>query len=193
MNLPKCSNCTDKICVPGRGISPAELLLCGEAPGKDEIKHVPPMCWVGKAGRELVNYLTRVACIDIPYWLTNLVKFHPNNDRDPTKKEIAECCKVLEAEIEEVNPKYIAALGAISTRYFLGDDVTLERIHGIPIEKGGRVILPMYHPAAGLHNSTLMVQIIYDFESLGRLVKGKCKIGNVTDDFPTCSYRLING
>lgn len=191
MNLPKCANCTDKICVPGRGKEDAELLLCGEAPGKDEVKVKPPTCWIGKAGQELENYLNRIAGIDTAYcYLTNLCKFHPNNDRDPTKAEIEECSKVLEVEIEQVNPKYIATLGAISTRYFLGDNVTLDRCHGIPVHKDGRVILPMYHPAAGLHNSTMMTNIIYDFEALGRLVRGKARIGSLEDKYPNCEYAL---
>lgn len=191
MNLPKCANCTDKICVPGRGKEDAELLLCGEAPGKDEVKVKPPTCWIGKAGQELENYLNRIAGIDTGYcYLTNLCKFHPNNDRDPTKAEIDECSKVLEVEIAQVNPKYIATLGAISTRHFLGDSVTLNRVHGIPIHKDGRIILPCYHPAAGLHNTTAMTDILLDFEVLGRLVRGKARIGSLYDPYPNCDYRL---
>ena len=190
-----CCNCqgSNTVCVPGRGNEEASLLFCGEAPGKDEVKRKPPMCWIGKAGQELENYIVKVSNIDYEsVYLTNLCKFHPPQDRNPTKLEIESCSPVVEMEIACVNPKYIAALGAYAVRYFLGDDVTLERIHGIPIEKDGRIILPMYHPAAGLHNSTMMTQIVFDFEQLGKLIRGKCRVGSITDYYPTekCDYRL---
>lgn len=192
MILP-CQNCSpgNTVCVPGRGPDHAELMLVGEAPGKDEVKRIPPKCWIGKAGQELKNYLAKISNIDVEsVYLNNLCKFHPPNDRDPTREEIESCSRTLEMEIATINPKYIACLGAISTRYFLGSDVTLERCHGIPVEKEGRIILPMYHPAAGLHNSTMMVDIVSDFEVLGKLVRGKVRIGAINDEYANCEYRL---
>jgi len=123
MGESECRICQEKgvVCVPGRGNTNAELLFCGEAPGKDEVKRKPPMCWIGKAGMELENYITKISNIDIDsVYLTNLCKFHPANDRDPTKDEIAQCSGELEREIALISPRYIAALGAISTKYFLG-------------------------------------------------------------------------
>ncbi len=195
MIINPCDKCLDpkQICVPGRGPENAELMLIGEAPGKDEVKRVPPMCWIGKAGQELENYLTKISNISTEVvYFNNLVKCHPPNDRDPTMEEINACSKQLEYEISVVDPRYIACLGAISTRYFLGSDVTLERIHGIPVEIDDRIILPMYHPAAGLHNSTMMIHIVHDFEVLGKLVRGKASIGAIKDPFEDggCEYSL---
>lgn len=178
-------------CVPGRGNPNAEVLGCGEAPGKDEEKS--GICWVGKAGKELDNYLSVVSRIDPEsIYRTNLLKFHPPNDRDPTQAEIVSCSQVLERELESVRPRVIAALGAYSTKYFLGSGANLERVHGIPVvgKRNGQIIVPIYHPAAGLHNTSTMTQIMHDFEVLGRVVRGQQGPGELEDEYPDgiCVY-----
>jgi len=191
MIMNQCEACISdgSRCVPGRGPLDATIMFVGEAPGRDEDK--AGKCWIGKAGKELANYCTTIARIDIDScYLNNLVKCHPPNDRDPRPSEIAACGKILDQEIININPKYIATLGRYSTRYFLGDDANLERVHGVPIERNGRIIIPIYHPAAGMHNTTLMTQIADDFTALGRLVRGQIKLGAIIDEYPDPIYRV---
>ncbi len=178
-----------KLCVPGRGPQGAAVMLVGEAPGKDEEKY--GKCWIGKAGKELENYLTMVSRIDPnSVYLTNLVKMHPPHDRDPKLNEIAACSSILKQELSVINPRIIATLGRYSTQWFLGKDVSLERCHGMPVESNGRIVVPMYHPAAGLHNTSLMTQIMYDFEVLGRVVRGQQEVMATCDAHDRAEYRL---
>jgi len=50
----------------------------------------------------------------------------------------------------------------------------------------------MYHPAAGIHNTSLMIQIASDFEALGRVVRGEMIVGSIIDKYPVgkCKYEL---
>ncbi len=60
-------------------------------------------------------------------------------------------------------------LGRFSmARWFPGESIG--RIHGEARRIGGRVVMPMYHPAAALHRGDLRPVIIADFAKLPGLV-----------------------
>ena len=51
-------------------------------------------------------------------------------------------------------------------RYF--KDAKISQIHGHASWMGNRFIIPMYHPAAGLHQPKIKPTIIQDFKQLSR-------------------------
>lgn len=164
--------------VNGEGPVPCSIMLIGEAPGQTEDKKGKPFC--GKSGSELTHlYLGKCARIDRKnVYVTNLVKCRTNEkDRDPTQAEIAACSNLLADEVvTTVLPRFIGTIGRFATRWFLGDDIQMEKVHGFgyhyDVSLFECLVMPLYHPAFGLHNTAMIRHIMKDFERFGRLVRG---------------------
>ncbi len=150
-----------------------DLMIVGEAPGQKEVE--AGVGFVGDSGMELDNYLRRVGLDREKWYVTNLVKCRPPKNRAPGELEIACCGAELEREIEALNPKVIAAVGKYATRWFLGEDVDMEMVHGIPYHWGkeGRIVVPCYHPAYGLRDTAKMTEIIQDFQVIREVLNGE--------------------
>ena len=159
--------------VDGEGPTPCSIMLIGEAPGKSEDKGGRP--FVGKSGSELTHlYLGKCARMDRKnIYITNLVKCRTNDkDRDPSVAEIAVCSNLLRTEINEVKPRYIGAVGRLSTRWFMGEDTKLEKVHGFSYLMLAYRVMPLYHPAYGLHNTAMIRWIMEDWTRFGKMVRG---------------------
>ena len=50
--------------------------------------------------------------------------------------------------------------------YFLKEGLSISQIHGQPKRKEGRVIMPMYHPAAALYRGDLRPVLMADFAKI---------------------------
>lgn len=161
--------------VLGYGPVPAEVALVGEAPGEQEVEDGVP--FVGKPGIELNgHYLPLAGLTRAKVYVTNLWKYRPPNNRDPNAAEIAEGLAELLPELAEVNPTVIVAVGRLSAGALLGRPVDMDKEHGIPIAWKNRVLLPVYHPAAGLHNTAMMSRIREDFTALRHLLIGVTQV-----------------
>ena len=151
------------------------LMLVGEGPGRDEVSY--RQFFVGKTGQELTNYLTRVGIPRDRVYITNVIKCRTSEDnRDPKVDEIA-CCEILLLqEVEKVKPRLVVATGRFAARWFLGD-VDMEQVHGLPFRTGKfgypMIVVPVYHPALGLHDSTNMSIIMADFQGVKDTLTGK--------------------
>jgi DNA polymerase len=103
-------------------------------------------------------------------FIGNVVKCRPPGNRDPQPEEIEACGKYLERQIEAIDPKVIVTLGRFSmAQYF--PDTRISKIHGQAREIDGRLIVPMYHPAAALHQPSLRKVIEADFSMLPALIE----------------------
>ena len=126
-------------------------------------------------GRTSIDFNERLNGYDLPrrdqVYLTNLVK-SPLSGKKVTPAEIERDGPLLLDEIAAVNPRIIVTLGALSTRYLLGD-VDLDAYHGIPHDWQGRIVFPAYHPAAGVHSPEAGAKHLYDLQRLGLLLKGR--------------------
>ncbi|MFQ5793319.1 MAG: uracil-DNA glycosylase family protein [Acidobacteriota bacterium] len=157
-----------KNAVPGEGPPNADVMFIGEGPGFHEDQQGRP--FVGAAGRYLEELLESVGLKREAVYIANVVKCRPPGNRDPQKDEIEACRPYLDRQIELISPKVIVTLGRYSMeRYFPGQKIS--RIHGRPRRKAGRLIVPMYHPAAGLHQPRWKSTIEEDFQQLPRLLK----------------------
>jgi DNA polymerase I-like protein with 3'-5' exonuclease and polymerase domains len=95
-------------------------------------------------------------------------------------------------EIEIVQPKIVVAMGVPAMHYF-GITDSMEHVHGKPVEMGGRVILPAYHPAAALRDTSKMRQVSDDFQVLRGLVKGRdWREYHVKDEYPDPKYVVVD-
>jgi DNA polymerase len=153
--------------VPGEGLAPAALMFIGEGPGKNEDLQARP--FVGAAGKFLEELLAGIGLQRAEVFITNVIKCRPPNNRDPQPNELEACRGYLERQIELVNPRVIVTLGRYSMeRYFPGASIT--KIHGQPKRVGGRLIVPMFHPAAALYQPKWRPLLVEDFGRLPALM-----------------------
>ena len=149
--------------VTGEGPADAEIMFIGEAPGFHENEQGRPC--VGASGRFLDQLLEQAGLVRAEVFIANVVKCRPPENRDPDPEELAACHEYLSAQIESINPSIIVTLGRISMgSYFPGAKIT--SIHGQMQKIGERFIIPMYHPAAALHQPALRPSILADFAKL---------------------------
>jgi len=162
-----CERCvlknTRKRAVPGEGPVDAEVMLIGEGPGFHENEEGRP--FVGAAGSYLTELLKSSGLTRDNVFITNVVKCRPPGNRDPLAEELNACAGYLERQIEVINPKVIITLGRFSmARYFPMGKISI--IHGQASWNKGRLLVPMYHPAAALHQPQLRPALAQDFSRL---------------------------
>ncbi|MDD5370220.1 MAG: uracil-DNA glycosylase [Anaerolineaceae bacterium] len=163
-----CTKCSlyhsRKKAVPGEGPADSEILFIGEGPGFYENEQGRP--FVGAAGQFLEELLGSIGLKRNDVFITNVVKCRPPGNRDPEPGEIETCTgNYLNRQIEAINPKMIVTLGRFSMGLFL-PGVKISSVHGRPFKQSGRVIVPMFHPAAALHQPSLRDSVIADFKKL---------------------------
>lgn len=166
-----CTKCklhlSRKLAVPGEGPEDAELMFVGEGPGFHENEQGRP--FVGAAGNFLEELLASIGLTREQVFITNIVKCRPPGNRDPQAPEIESCSGYLERQIRAINPKVIVTLGRFSMARFF-NNARISSIHGRARRVGGRLVVPMYHPAAALHQPSLRKTIEADFAKLPQLI-----------------------
>lgn len=149
--------------VPGEGYVRTDVMFIGEGPGYHEDRQGRP--FVGNAGQFLNELLELAGLSRERVYIANVVKCRPPNNRDPNPDEIAACAPYLERQIALINPKVIVTLGRYSmANFFPGERIS--QIHGQARMVDGRMCVAMYHPAAGLHQTSLADVIRDDFRKL---------------------------
>lgn len=142
--------------VMGDGNLNAKFFLIGEAPGKKEDELGLP--FVGAAGKFLDEILLSAGISREEVYITNIVKYRPPNNRDPSTKEKSDFLPYLIEEIKIIDPEVVITLGRHSMEYFLPSK-KISDVHGckmhIEIDGWKGVLIPLYHPAAALYNGSL--------------------------------------
>jgi DNA polymerase len=167
-----CTKCelhfSRKNAVPGEGSTEAEIMFIGEGPGFHENEQGRP--FVGAAGKFLDELLEKVNLRRGDVFITNVVKCRPPGNRDPKPEEVEICTRTyLERQIQAINPKVIVTLGRFSMGLFL-PNARIGEVHGQALKVKGRLIVPMYHPAAALHQASLKPTVEQDFARLPELI-----------------------
>lgn len=176
ISIGSCTNCdlakTRTRAVPGEGNPNADIVFIGEGPGFHEDQQARP--FVGAAGKFLDELLSSIGLRRSDVFICNVLKCRPPGNRDPLPTEIEACKPWLEQQVETINPRMIVTLGRFSmSRYFPGQ--TISKIHGQPRKLGNVTVVPMYHPAAALHQGSLRKTIEYDFSKLPRILEEALK------------------
>lgn len=156
--------------VPGDGDPHSEILFIGEGPGQKEDETGHP--FVGAAGKFLDDMLASINLTRAKVFVTNVVKCRPPDNRDPEPEEISTCTDLfLWKQIELIGPKLICTLGRHSMGLFFPAEFKISQIHGQPKRIKGRVVLPLYHPAAALYNGGMRQTLQYDFKKIPLVLK----------------------
>jgi DNA polymerase len=154
--------------VPGEGPPDAKIMLIGEGPGYHEDRQGRP--FVGPSGQFLDELLAMAGLKRGDVFIGNVVKCRPPQNRDPQPDEVKTCTEnYLFRQIEAIEPTVIVTLGRFSMNLFLPGE-KISRIHGQPRTVNGRLIVPMLHPAAALHQPQNRPLIEADFQRLPEIL-----------------------
>ena len=176
--------------VIGSGNHEADVMFIGEAPGEEEDKNALP--FIGPVGKILDRLLAYISLDREDVYITNTVKCRPLDNEDPTDEQKQECSSYLTRQMEAVKPKIIVCLGNHATKsvmelFGVGDSVQpISKIHGELFEPSdlfketslsmGEIamaevkIMPLFHPAAMLHNTALSQVLRADFKKLKEVI-----------------------
>lgn len=158
-----------KQAVPGNGNADAEIIFIGEAPGQKEDETGVP--FVGAAGKLLADLLGSIGMKREDIFIANVIKHRPPGNRDPLPEEIDVYRPWLAGQIEIIDPKIIITLGRFSMDFVLGSGFSISKIHGQPKRKNGRVVVPLYHPAAALYSGNLRPVLFEDFARIPKIIE----------------------
>lgn len=164
----KCDLCKGRTrAVPGEGSPNAKILFIGEGPGFHEDKQGRP--FVGPSGQFLEELLRSINLKRSDVFITNVVKCRPPENRDPLPGEIAACDEYLDRQIAALQPQVIVTLGRFSmAKFFSGEKISA--IHGRARKKDGLIIIPMFHPAAGLRTASVKEAMREDFKKIPLII-----------------------
>jgi uracil-DNA glycosylase family 4 len=147
--------------VPGSGAADAQVMIVGEAPGQKEDQEGVP--FVGAAGQLLNKLLASIGVAREGVYITNIIKCRPPGNRDPLPEEVGACSPYLDRQVALIRPAVILLLGRHAVQRLLPGSDGISRIHGTMVERGDRVYVPLYHPAAALYNGFLVETLEADF------------------------------
>jgi DNA polymerase len=185
--ISSCQKCPlyqdTKNSVPGDGSADSGIVFIGEAPGQKEDQKGIPFC--GRAGEFLNEMLTMIDLDRDKVFIGNVIKHRPPNNRDPEIDEIERCFPYLLRQLNLLKPQLIITLGRYAMNVFLPEQ-SISQVHGQPkriywqhspyfkdqeMYQEQVVILPLYHPAAGLYRASMKDEIIKDFKKIPKIMK----------------------
>ena len=153
----------------GVGSAEADLMLVGEAPGRDEdLKGIP---FVGRAGQLLTLMLQSIGLEREEVFIANVLKCRPPNNRDPQPDEIEKCEPYLLRQIEMISPKLIVTLGRFASASLLRTKSALGTLRENVHDYNQVPLIVTYHPAALLRNPQLKKQAWEDLVKISDYLK----------------------
>ena len=162
----------------GVGNPNADLMFVGEAPGADEDKQGEP--FVGRAGKLLTDIMEAMKYTREDVYIANVLKCRPPGNRNPAPDEVETCSPYLLRQITLIQPKVIVALGSFAAQMLLdtktGISALRGKFHEFPLAQqndNAPVIMPTYHPAYLLRNSSAKRDVWEDMQQVMTLLDDK--------------------
>jgi len=158
--------------VMGSGNPNADIVFIGEAPGKQEDLQGLP--FVGASGRFLDEMLKAAGLVRDDVYITNIVKYRPPDNRDPSVEEKRAFWPYLMRQLEIIQPKAVITLGRHSGMCFI-PDLVISKDHGrarrVSYHELELLVIPLYHPAAALYNGSMRQTLIDDFVRVPEIIQ----------------------
>lgn len=145
----------------GVGREDADIMLIGEAPGKNEDLKGEP--FVGAAGQLLDELLASIGMHRSDVYIANILKCRPPGNRNPLPDEIQTCTPFLREQVRLVDPLVIVTLGNFATKFVLKTEHGITRLRGSVQHAGRFTVVPVFHPAAALYDVTKRDILFGDF------------------------------
>lgn len=160
---------TAKSLVFADGARDAQVMLIGEAPGRDEDLQGLP--FVGRSGQLLDAMLASIGLSrEKNAYITNVIFWRPPGNRPPTAEEAAACVPFALRHIELKQPKVLVLLGGTPAKHILNVEEGITKIRGRwgRFQHNGLEIpaLPIFHPAYLLRQPSAKRQAWQDLLSL---------------------------
>ncbi|MBS4022108.1 MAG: uracil-DNA glycosylase [Dethiobacter sp.] len=156
LETAKCTRCPLRrgasTVVFGQGDPGADLMFIGEGPGAEEDAQGLP--FVGAAGQLLNRILDAAGISREEVFIANIVKCRPPENRVPLKDEVDACFPWLQEQLRLIAPKIVVCLGSLATQVLVDPKAKISRVRGNWFEHNGIRIMPTYHPAALLRDSS---------------------------------------
>ena len=176
----RCMNCrkcvladTRTNVVFGAGQKTAEVLFVGEGPGEHEDLQGEP--FVGRAGQLLDDMLSLIGLSRTSnFYIANIVKCRPPQNRDPLNTEQDACIGWLEEQIALIRPKIIICLGRVAAMRLIKEDFRITKEHGQWFRRGDAYITAIYHPAALLRDPSKKPETFADLRAIRAKVREVC-------------------
>jgi DNA polymerase len=128
----------------------ADLMLIGEAPGRDEDERGLP--FVGASGQLLDRILAAIGRDRTSVYIANVLPWRPPDNREPALTEASVCLPFLMRHIALVKPKVVMALGATAAKNLFDTTQGITQLRGQwrELDVGGHVCpaIATFHPAA---------------------------------------------
>lgn len=150
--------------VMGRGSLKSQVLFIAEAPGQNEDRDGIP--FTGRSGELLDRLLAEAGMSRGEIYLTNIVKCHPERNRDPKPEEQEACMPYLKYETWLLRPRIIVCLGRIAAQRIIRPDYRITREHGTFIYRKNTWLTAVYHPSALLRDETKIPETIADLRAI---------------------------
>ncbi len=167
-----------KVYVFGDGDPEARIVLVGEAPGEQETLLGKP--FVGRAGKNLDEFLRVTGLGRGELYITNVVKFRPVrpssgqrvSNRPPTREEIGLFLPWLKRELALLEPSIIVTLGNVPLRAVSGRSLTIGQAHGTKLGSAwGGEMFALYHPASIVYNPKLKDTYLQDLATFAQTAR----------------------
>ena len=153
----------------GEGNPDCAVMFIGEAPRFHEDQLRRP--FVGRGGQLLNEAIVSLGWKREDVYITNIVKRRPPENRDPLPEEIEVYKPYLTRQVEIIDPKVIVPLGRFAMNYFL-PEAKISRDQGHAFRVNGRLVVPLFHPAAALRSTQVLEQFKESFLKLPAIVAG---------------------
>ena len=176
----QCMNCTRcglhegrTNVVFGMGNPGAPVMFVGEGPGEHEDLQGEP--FVGRGGQLLDDMLSLIGLSrQSNFYIANIVKCRPPQNRDPLNTEQDACIPWLEEQLALVRPKIIICLGRVAAQRLIKPDFKISQEHGQWFRYGDAFITAIYHPAALLRDPSKKPETFVDLRAIRAKVREVC-------------------
>ena len=161
---------TRKNTVFGEGDPDSDIMIIGEAPGREEDEAGRP--FIGRAGKLLNEFLKSIGLNRDLVFITNTIKCRPPENRDPEIVEINACSDYLDQQINIIKPKVLVLLGKIAANRLLCEDIPMSelRLKKFFIDKYDIPIIVFYHPAYILRSPSQKKKVWDDLQYLKGII-----------------------
>ncbi len=158
----------------GAGQKTAEVMFVGEGPGEQEDLQGQP--FVGRGGQLLDSMLSLIGLSrESNFYIANIVKCRPPQNRDPLNTEADACVPWLEEQIALVRPKLIICLGRVAAQRLIKPDFKITQEHGQWFPYGNDTpITAIYHPAALLRDPSKKPETFVDLRAIRAKIREVC-------------------
>lgn len=172
----------------GVGNPQATVMFVGEAPGFHEDQQGEP--FVGAAGKLLNDLLQSAGLSRSDIYIANVIKCRPPNNRDPEPDEVETCKPFLMQQIQMIRPKLVCTLGNWATQTLLERKVGITKVRGQAFYLKDFVLFPLLHPAAALHQGSMLEPLKEDFKKLREFLDRNTKPAEPTAATPVAAPTL---